>query len=89
MTDTFVVGCKACDFQRTVADLNTALEIFDVHRGMESEPHPTQVWSRSYLAELGDDAPEFMPSIETTDNGPSPDPVGSTGADSEAAGTDD
>jgi hypothetical protein len=89
MSGPFVVGCRDCGFQRTVAGLDAALDVYEDHKEPGARPHRSEVWSRTYLADLGEDAPGYMPSIETTDNAPSPDPLvgGETG--SKRADTDD
>ncbi|MFC5969810.1 hypothetical protein ACFPYI_00555 [Halomarina salina] len=87
MVQPFVVGCQNCEYQRTVATLDTALELYGEHR--DSNDHSAEVWSRRYLADLDEDAPDYMPSLDTTDNAPSPDPTASAGGNAKAVDTDD
>jgi hypothetical protein len=89
MNKTFVVGCKNCDFQRTVVGLDDALGVYDEHRAPEDGSHVAEVWSRSYLAGLGEEAPEYMPTVDTTDNQPSPEPASAAGSNVDAVDTDD
>jgi len=89
MNKTFVIGCKNCDFQRTVAGLDAALGVYDEHRAPKNGSHTPEVWSRSYLASQTDGAPGYMPTVDTTDNQPSPEPASAAGSDVDAVDIDD